>query len=110
MIRNGFLKVLVHLDKMVDYWHQMLKEFPEHPAASRVSAAAPLSLYGALVSVHIQKMKAYNLGFISQSISMTGFQFQPRVALQVTRDKLLEGPIWPFTFNLIYLHASKTLE
>ncbi|CAL1172558.1 unnamed protein product [Cladocopium goreaui] len=34
MIQNGFLNVLVQLDKMVDYWHHMLKEFPDHPAAS----------------------------------------------------------------------------
>ncbi|CAL1158798.1 unnamed protein product [Cladocopium goreaui] len=46
MIQNGFLNVLVQLDKMVDYWHHMLKEFPDHPAASMVSASAPLSLYG----------------------------------------------------------------
>ena len=53
MIQNGFLNVLVQLDKMVDYWHHMLKEFPDHPAASMVSASAPLSLYGALVSVFL---------------------------------------------------------
>ena len=51
MIRNGFLDVLVQLDKVVNYWHHMLKEFPDHPAASMVSACAPLSLYGALVNV-----------------------------------------------------------
>lgn len=51
MIQNGFLNMLVQLDQMVDYWHHMLKDFPDHPAASMVSASAPLSLYGALVTV-----------------------------------------------------------
>ena len=30
--------------------------------------------------------------------------------MQVTKGKLLEDHIWPFIFNLIYLHASKMLE
>ena len=57
LIQNGFLNVLVQLDKIMDYWHHMLKEFPDHPASSMVSASAPLSLYGALVPVICMKIE-----------------------------------------------------
>ena len=49
MLKNGFLKLLVQLDKLEAYWTNMLKEYPGHPAASMIRSAAPISIYGVLV-------------------------------------------------------------
>jgi hypothetical protein len=49
MLKNGFLKLLVQLDKLEAYWTNMLKEYPGHPAASMIRSAALISIYGVLV-------------------------------------------------------------
>ena len=49
MLKNGLLKLLVQVDKLETYWSNMLKEYPDHPAASMTRSAAPISIYGLLV-------------------------------------------------------------
>ena len=51
LIDAGFLKALVDFDKISDYWQNMLKDFPGHPAGSMPTTSIPLTLYGHLTKI-----------------------------------------------------------
>lgn len=42
------MDALVDLERLGEYWHHMLSDFPAHPAASDPGHALPISLYGFL--------------------------------------------------------------
>ena len=49
LLDGGYLKLLMDFEKSEEYWTNMLKDFPEHPAKqSPNSCSIPLTLYGGL--------------------------------------------------------------
>ena len=82
MVKHGFLRLLVQFHKMAEYWNQMLKEYPDHPAGNMVRSSAPLSLYGALMGIRFKttgpKTSKNFFGFsanISTIYFVSGFKF-----------------------------------
>ena len=96
MIQHGFLSTLVQLDKVVSYWHHMLKEFPNHPASAMVSSSAPISLYGDLVVVFSLLVLEPQIGSLDQ------FHFSSSLCGHLGDEGNALGVIFPL--------ASKTLE
>lgn len=48
LVGEGLMDALVDLERLGEYWHHMLSDFPAHPAASDPGHALPISLYGFL--------------------------------------------------------------
>ena len=46
LIDAGFLKLLVDFGVVQQYWNNMLKDFPSHPAGAATTRSIPLTLYG----------------------------------------------------------------
>ena len=52
MVDSGFLPLLVDFSKVKDYWTNMMKDFPNHPAGKSPGTSIPLTLYGHLSDKH----------------------------------------------------------
>ena len=76
MLKNGFLKLLVQLDKLEAYWTNMLKEYPGHPVASLTRSAAPISIYGVLDGYMFPYMGIRHLFFgnVDQILHWSSFE------------------------------------
>ena len=46
LIDGGFLNLVVDLPKVKQYWEQILKDFPGHPASASPEMSFPMSIYG----------------------------------------------------------------
>ena len=54
LLDEGFLHILVDLDKLGDYWFHMIQEYPDHPAAANPMGSIPIMLYGNLPKLSIK--------------------------------------------------------
>ena len=57
MVDAGFLSHLVDLDQLENYWQNMLKDFPDHPALGSTCTSIPLTLYGDLTDLYLKDFK-----------------------------------------------------
>lgn len=46
MVDMGYLKLLVDFERIQEYWTNILKDFPGHPAETSTTTSVPLTLYG----------------------------------------------------------------